>query len=249
MKSRLSRILLLCLLFPAAAAAAETPACQVRVDDPDVSFPFEKLDRAALCRAAPIINEHTTHRIMPSFSTPVSKPMYDFMLDHMVLSSALARGLGLAKYRIAHAGTDSFQGDDGDGSEGLITLLYRDPGRRVYHMQGGHHGKVIPLITGEAIILIENRAKDGEQGRGEIETRITTYSKIDNSVIAALVKVFQPLLRSVVNDKLAQGFLVVHQLGERMAADPEEVYRQAEAIPEADKADIEALKALLKPRP
>jgi hypothetical protein len=196
---------------------------------------------------APVINDYTTHRVMPSFSTPIPGPVYDFMLDHMTLASALARNLGLAEYRITRAGANAFQGDDGQGSEGLITLLYRDTTRRVYHMQGSHHGQVIPLITGEAVILLTYHVKAGADGREQVETRITTYSRIDNPVIAALVKIFQPILRGVVNDKLAHGFLVVHSLGELMAADPERVYRQAEAIQDADKGDMAALRALLVP--
>jgi len=108
-------------------------------------------------------------------------------------------------------------------------------------------GQVIPLITGEAIILMNYYVRIGADGWEQVETRITTYSRIDNPVIAALVKVFQPLLRNVVNDKLAQGFLAVHSLGELLAADPEQVYRQAEAVSDADKADMEALRALLLP--
>ena len=169
------------------------------------------------------------------------------MLDHMALSSALARKLGLAEYRITRVGATTFQGDDGQGSEGLITLLYQDSTRRLYHMKGNHHGKVIPMITGEAIILMDYHVKTGADGREQVETRITSYSRIDNPVIALLVKIFQPFLRSVVNDKVAQGFLAVHSLGELMAADPEQVYRQAEAVSDADKADMDALRVLLLP--
>ena len=222
-------------------------ACDVRVDDPEVVFPFEKMDRPSRCLVAPIINDSTTHRILPPYSTPIPKPVYDFMLDHMVLSSALARKLGLVDYRITHVGPAVFHGNDNAGSEGLITLLYQDTTRRVYHMKGSHHGKVVPLITGEAVILLTYHGKAGADGREQIETRITTYSRVDNPVIATLVKVFQPFLRSVVNDKLAQGFLAVHSLGELMAAEPELVFRQAEAVTDADKADMEALKALLLP--
>lgn len=228
-------------------AAEGARACDVRVDDPEAVFPLEKMDRPALCLMAPVVNDYTTHRSMPPYSTPIPKAVYDFMLDHMVLSSALARKLGLAEYRVMRVGSASFQGDDGQGSEGLITLLYQGTTQRVYHMKGNHHGKVIPLITGEAVILMNYHVRIGADGREQVETRITTYSRIDNPVIAALVKVFQPLLRIVVNDKLAQGFLTVHSLGELMAADPEQVYRQAEAVSDADKADMEALRALLLP--
>lgn len=228
-------------------SAVGAVACDVRLDDPEAVFPLEKMDRPALCRMAPIVNDYTTHRTIPSFHTPIAKAVYDFMLDHMVLSSALARTLGLAGYRITRVGPAAFQGDDGQGSEGLITLLYQDTTRRVYHIQGSHHGRVIPLITGEAVILLNYHVRVGADGREQVETRITSYSRIDNPVIAALVKVFQPILRSVVNDKLVQGFLVVHNLGELMAADPEQVYRLAEAVSDADKTDMDALRALLLP--
>ena len=225
----------------------EARACDVRVDDPAVVFPLDKMDRPALCLMAPVVNDYTTHRIMPAYSTPIPKATYDFMLDHMALSSALARKLGLADYRITRLGPTAFHGNDNEGSEGVITLLYQDATRRLYHMKGNHHGKVIPIITGEAIILMDYHVKAGADGREQVETRITSYSRIDNAFIAALVKIFQPFLRGVVNDKLAQGFLVVHRLGELMGADPEQVYRQAEAVPDADKADMDALRALVLP--
>lgn len=227
--------------------SADARACDVRVDDPEVVLPLEKMDRPALCRMAPVINDYTTHRILPPYSTPIPKPVYDFMLDHMVLSSALARKLGLVDYRITHVGPAAFHGNDNAGSEGVITLLYRDSTRRVYHMQGHHHGRIIPQITGEAVILMDYHVKAGADGREQVETRIMSYSRIDNPVIAVLVKIFQPFLRSVVNDKLSQGFLAVHTLGELMAVDPERVYRQAESVSDADKADMEALRALLLP--
>ena len=219
----------------------------MRVDDPAGLFPLDKMDRPALCLMAPVVNDYTTHRTMPAYATPIPKPVYDFMLDHMALSSALARKLGLADYRVTRLGPAAFHGNDNEGSEGVITLLYRDATRRLYHMKGTHHGKVIPNITGEAIILMDYHVKTGADGREQVETRITSYSRIDNPVIASLVKIFQPFLRSVVNDKLAQGFLAVHSLGELMAADPHLVYRQAEAVSDTDMTDMEALRALLLP--
>ncbi len=228
-------------------SATAARACDVRVDDPEVVFPLDKMDRPALCRMAPIINDYTTHRIIPSFQTPIPKPVYDFMLDHMVLSSALARRLGLAEYRIKRVGPAAFHGDDNQGAEGVVTLLYRDTTRRVYHMKGSHHGKFIPQISGEAVILLNYHVKTGADGREQVETRIATYSRIDNPVIATLVRLFHPLLRRVVNDKLAQGFLAVHSLGELMAADPEQVYRQAKTVSDADKTDMDALRGVLLP--
>ena len=205
------------------------------------------MDRQTRCRLADVVNDYTTHRILPTFRTPIQQSVHDFILDHPVLAATLARRLELASYRVARVGPNAFQGDDGRGTEGLIELLYRDPAQRVYHMRGSHRGRVFPAITGQAIVLLNYRAGIGGDGRESVETRITTYSRLDNPILAAVVRALQPILRHLVNEKVAEGFWAAHRLGELMAAEPERVSREAEAITEADKSDVEALQALLRP--
>lgn len=243
----ISRFIRPTLLFLFLLAPMEGLACVVRVDNPEVVFPVEKMDRQVLCRVAAVVNDYTTHRRIPPILTPIQKSMYDFLVDHPVLTSVLVRNLELAGYRITRAGPNVLHGDDGLGAEGLIMLLYQDTTRRIYHIQGSHRGRLFPEITGEAIVMLNYRAKAGADGREYVETRITTYSKLDNPVLATLVKFLQPVLRGVVSEKLSNAFIVVHRLGELMAVDPERVYRQVETAPDVGAADAEALRALLLP--
>ena len=241
-----------CVLGAAASllfvqSAGEGFACAVNVDNPEVVFPVEKMEPQALCRLAAVVNDYTTHRVMPPILTPIQKPVYDFLVDHPVLTSFLVRQLDLAGYRITRAGPAALHGDDGQGAVGLITILYQDTTRRVYHMEGSHRGRLFPEITGKAIVMLNYHAKSQADGREYVETRITTYSRLDNPILATLVKVLQPILRGVVNEKLTNAFIVVHRLGELMAVDPERVYRQVETAPDVDTADVEALRALLLP--
>jgi hypothetical protein len=228
-------------------SSGEGRACQVLVDDPEVVFPVDKMDRQTLCVLAGVVNDHTTSRVMPPILTPIQKPVFDFLLDHMILTAALVRKLALGEYRIRRIGAQTFQGEDGLGAEAVFLLIYQDPTRRVYHIHGKHQGKVIPLITGEAIVMLTCHAKLGADGKEHVETRIVAYSRLDNAVLATLVKVFEPLLRGVVNDKLTTPFITVHRLGKFIARDAESVYRQVESVSDADKADMEALRALLLP--
>ncbi len=236
------------VLVVATAVRADIPACTVQVDDPEVVFPVEQMEHPALCRVASVVNDYTTHRTVPAIQTPIQKPVYDFLLDHPVLTAVLARNLALGGYRIARIGPDTFHGDDGQGAEGVFTLLYRDTMRRVYHVQGSHRGRLFPLLTGEAIVMLHDHARTGAEGQASVETRMTVYSRIENPVLAMLVKVLQPILRRVVSDKLTNAFLVVHRLGEVIAGDPELVTRLVEATPELDPAEVAALKGMLSHR-
>ena len=224
-------------------------ACEVHVGDQEVGFPLDKMERQALCRLAGVVNDPTTSHVNPPVVTPVRKAIYDFLLDHMVLTAALVRQLALGDYRVHQVGTQGFFGDDGQGSEALFDLLYLAPTQRVYHVQGSHHGKVFSLVTGEAIVLLTSQTRSGNSGKESVETQMAVYSRLDNPVLATLVKVLQPLLRGAINEKLAGPFLAVHRLGELIAADPELVYKQAETISELDKAEVDALRALLFPSP
>ena len=222
-------------------------ACELHIDDLGLGFPLDKMDRLARCRLAGVVNDPTTSHVNPPVLTPIRKPVYDFLLDHMVLTAALVRQLALGDYRVQRVGAQGFHGEDGQGSEALCDLLYRAPTQRIYHIQGRHHGKVISLITGEAIIMLVSQARGGSDGKEAVETRMAVYSRLDNPMLAMLVKVLQPFLRGVINEKLAGPFLAVHRLGELIAADPEQVSRQADTISELDKAELDTLRDLLLP--
>jgi hypothetical protein len=223
--------------------------CGFHSDDVGRIFPLDKMERHALCLLAGVVDDPTTSHVNPPVLIPVRKPVYDFLLDHAVLSAALVRQFALGEYRVQRVGAQGFYGVDGQGAEALFDLLYRDSTLRVYYIQGNYHGKVFPLITGEAIVLLTSQTRSGNDGKASLETRLRVYSRLDNPMLATLVKVLQPFLRDVINGKLVGPFLAVQRLGEVIAADPEQVSRQAETISEVEKADVEALKALLSPSP
>jgi len=221
--------------------------CELHINDLERSFPLDRMERHALCRLAGVVNDATTSHVNPPVLTPIRKPVYDFLLDHVVLTAALVRTLGIGQYTVKRVGAQGFQGDDGLGSEALVDLLHQNSTQRVYHIQGTYHGKVLLPITGEAIVMLTSQTRTGSDGEESIESRMVVYSRLDNPMLATLVKVLQPFLRGVINGKLAGPFLAVHRLGELIAANPEKVYRQAETISELDKTELDALRVLLLP--
>src|SRR4029077_13287054 len=132
----------------------------------------------------------------------------------------------LGTYRLTQVGSATFQGEDGEGAEGTVTLLYQDAGRRIYHLKGSQRGYLFSPITGEGIAMLDYHLKVGSDGREVVETRVTVYSKLDNVFLATLVRVLRPVLQRLVNGKLTRAVDVVHQLGKVIATEPERVLRQ-----------------------
>src|SRR5205085_9383474 len=144
--------------------------------------------------------------------------------------------------RLASTGPDTYQGEDGQGGEGLITVLYQDAARRVYHIKGSQRAALFPVVTGAAVVMLNYGPKVHSDGREHVENRIVIYSKLDNPYLATLVQVLRPVLQRMVNNRLTAAVLVVHRLGEAIAADPDRVYREADAVTEGEKKDAEAFR-------
>src|SRR5438132_8384149 len=155
MKSCLSWLLAcLSLLAISVAWPSAGQACTVTLDLPDVVFPLEKMNRGAVCSVAEVVNDYTTYQLVPSVQVPIPKLLYDFLLDHPALTSNAVRYYKFGGYIVNEVSATVFTGEDREGGEATVTLLYRDMTRRVYHLRGSQRGYIIPLITGTGIVML-----------------------------------------------------------------------------------------------
>jgi hypothetical protein len=245
MKSLSSFLACLSLVAISAAWPSAVLACTVTLDLPDVVFPLEKMNNGAVCSVAEVVNDYTTYQLVPSVHVPIQKPLYDFLLDHPALTSNAVRYYRFGGYVVREVSATVFTGEDREGGEATVTLLYQDTTRRVYHMRGSQRGYVIP-ITGTGLVMLSYETRLGTDGREGVETRVTVFSRLDNRFLANLVKLLRPILQGVINNKLTKGVKTVNRLTEFLAREPEEVRREADQFA-MDAGQAQAFRALLLP--
>jgi hypothetical protein len=221
-------------------------SCAITLSHPDVRFPIEKMEPAAVCRVAEVVNDYTTYQILPSVQVPISKALYDFLLDHPPLTSEIVTGMEIGNYHVITLQPGLYHGKDNEGGEAVLALLYQDGSQRVYHLKGSQSGYFIP-ITGAGVVMLTYHTKPAPDGREVVETKVTVYTRLDNRFLATVVKVLRPLLQRVVNRKLTKGVKTVHRMGDVLSKEPDRVLRQLDQIPGGDPQEIQALRALLLP--
>jgi hypothetical protein len=209
-----------------------------------VDFPVQNLDSAAVCRIADVVNDYTTFELLPSVDVPIQKALYDFLLDHPPLTSSIVRHYNFGNYRVAQISPTIFAGQDNEGGEATLTLLYGDDKRRVYHLKGSQRGYLYPLITGSGIVMLTYHSKLSRDGRESIDTQVVVFSRLDNRFLARLVKVLRPILQRIINNKLTKGVRTVHRVTEYLATDPEQVIKDIGMFT-SDPAEAEAFRTLL----
>ena len=147
------------------SSPARSETCELSSQHEGVIFPVEKLDPEWACRLQPIINHYTTVSKVGPRRTDFSESLYRQLLDRPPLAAALINRLNLGLYKSEARGPDRFWGYDGEGTEGVVQLVYQDRTSRIYYLEGSHESRLLPNLAGKAVVLAED-------GSGERPRRI-----------------------------------------------------------------------------
>ena len=141
----------------ASAGYGRSEACTLSPDHAGLTFPVERVDPVWTCRLQAIIQSYTTESKVGPIRTALSESMYRHLLDHPPFTADLIRRLHLGLYRSEARGPGRFWGDDGEGTKGIVELVYEDPTSRIYFLEGTHESRLLASRDGESGRLSQDR--------------------------------------------------------------------------------------------
>lgn len=231
------RIILFLALLGAAPALTATSQ--------NLSVPLDALGERAREKVEALLQDHTLKRT-PVLEHPIlNRSIHQFLLDRPDVGAALTRILGIGKYTMTRVGKEHFHGSDGEGAEGDLDILYRDEAHRVYFMKGLNKGAVT-TVRGKAIILQEFEYRTTDEGENRVESRLTIYARVENPLLALLLKIFAPFIGRLVDNKITKAQGAVQEVSEAMVHDPQETYRRIKESDELASEDLTMLRQLMK---
>ena len=221
-------------------------SCELASQHAGVSFPVERIEDAWRCRVQPIVEEFTTANKIGPVRTPLAETLYVYLLDRPPTAAALVNRLDLGLYKAEVRGPNRYWGDDGEGTVGLVELIYRDRSYRVYYLEGIHDSPLLPHVTGKAVVFLQMApVTDAVTGQEAVETTLVTYTRLDNRFVASLVSLLRPLVGRTVARKLTKGVDAVSKLGVEMHRHPERVLFEATDPPPLPPEDVAFLTQVL----
>lgn len=227
------------------AIAVRSETCTLSPHHAGMVFPVERVDRHWTCRLQSVIDGYTTVSTVGPIRTALPESMYQYLLDHPPVASALIERLKLGLYKSEERGTDRFWGHDGEGTEGIVQLVYKDRTSRLYYLEGSHNSRLLPDVTGKAVVLIRMNQVTELNGADAMDSTVVSYTKLDNRILSGLVSLLRPLIGGVVTGKLRKGVETVNRLGLVMREHPERVLFEATALPALSDRDAVFLKEAL----
>jgi len=226
---------------------AET--CTLSPDHAGLTFPVERVDPAWACRLQGIIQSYTTESKVGPIRAALSESMYQHLLDHPPFTAALIRRLNLGRYQSESRGPGRFWGDDGAGTKGIVELVYEDPTSRIYFLEGTHESRLLPHVTGKAVVFLGISVMRDASGNEATDSTLVAYTKLDNWFLAGVVSLLHPLVDKIVTSRLQRGVETVNRLGVAMRQDPQRVLSEAAKPPSLPEAQVTFLKNALSTDP
>ncbi len=227
------------------SSSAQSEACVLPPEHAGLTFPIEKLDPDWACRLHAVVGNYTTTSKVGPLRTDFPESLYRHLLDRPPLAAALINRLGLGLYKSEARGPGRFWGHDGEGTEGIVELVYEDRTARIYYLEGSHDSRLLPNIAGKAVVFLKMNPVKGANGREAMDSTMVSYTKLDNRILSTLVSVLQPIVGGTVRRKLRKGVDTVNRLSDVMRQYPDRVLFEAIDPPAFPDDDVAFLKQAL----
>jgi len=228
-----------------AAVSSETghtETCALSPYHGGVTFPVETVQSNWTCRLQEVLDNSVVLSSIGPIKVALAESLYHYLLDRPPLAAELIKRLDLGLYESKTRGSDQFWGDDGEGTKGIVQLVYQDSTSRVYYLEGSHDNRFLPSITGKAVVFLRMNPVREPAGMESMNNTVVAYTKLDNRFFSAVASVLRPLVESIVTRKLRKAIETVNQLGLVMRQHPERVLSEAAASPAFADADVAFLK-------
>jgi hypothetical protein len=242
----LSLIVVIGLSTTIHSSQAQSETCSLPSQHAGVTFPIEKVDPDWTCRLQAIVGDYTIANRLGPIRIGLPESLYRNLLDRPPLAAALINRLELGLYKSEKRGPGRFWGHDGEGTEGIVQLVYEDRTSRIYYLEGSYDSRLLPHMVGKAVVFLRMNSLNDANGLEAMDSTMVSYTKLDNRILSGLVSLLRPLIEGTVTRKLDKGVETVNRLSHLMRQHPDRVLFEAMDPPALPDDDVAFLKQALE---
>ncbi len=211
------------------------------------ALPLNRLAAPELARARKVLADISLYRELPTLAFPVHPEVYEFFAAHPDVAVSIWRVMGISKFEMWQTDRWQYEADAGDGTTGIIDVLYKDRGQALVVCDGVFTSPLLskPLEAHALLHLKFNfvRTRDGET---YVKHHVTMFAAFPSQAVGAAAKVISPVSNMIIDRNFEEISLFLHMMSLAMARQPgwmEQVARRMEGVLDERRVELRKLTA------
>lgn len=231
----------------------ETPAVEAHVQVKGTSsdkvkkaaiseLPLDKLTPQNLARVQSVLDEVGYFRRLPTTVFAADPDVYQFFIRYPDVAVSIWRVMGISEMKMTQTGPNEYEGDSGDGSTGIIDVLYRGPEENLLICEGQYQSPILKKpIKARSLVLLKTSFLKETDGTIYVTHRADMYVAFPSQTVETVAKVLSPVTGAMADRTFTEMSLFLRMMSLAMTRRPtwvDQIAGQLEGVVEIRKQQL-----------
>jgi hypothetical protein len=185
------------------------------------ALPLNRLTPTGRRRAEGILSNLSMFRAMPAVRIEVDHEAYRYFVEHPDVAVSIWRALDVSKCQLWQTGPDSYETDIGDGSVGILDVLYRGDRDHLVIGEGEFKSPLLPKpIRAAGLLHLHTEYVTRVDGQTEAICRGNLFVTFPSQTVETAAKVISPMTNMVIDRNFEEISLFAHMMTLAMRTQP-----------------------------
>jgi len=205
-------------------------------------LPLQRLSPEARQMASRVVDNVSLHRRLPVVDCDADPRIVQYFLLHPDVAVAIWHVMDVTQMQLKPLGGNRYLSDAGDGTQGVITVLYSDAREQLIHCEGLFKSPVLPRPI-QAAALMHFQAAYPQAGRGATCTqcKLDVFVAFPSTTVETAARVIAPVSHRIADRNFEEVAMFIRMMHLAMTRQPGWVEQVASRLAEVPAASRERL--------
>ncbi len=198
-------------------------------------IPVSKLNEEAQRKVLSVLERPSIYRRLPTKTVDCDPEMFVFMVRNPEVVVNIWEIMGISQMTAERTGPFSWKGDDGQGTQSNIELVYGTDETHLVYGEGFYEGPLLKRkVSGRCVMLLRSGYGMGGDNRAQVSNKLDVFIAIDNVGAELIAKTLQPLVGSTADTNFTEAARFLGKLSQTAEQNAEGMPRLAAKLNRCD---------------
>ena len=186
------------------------------------AIPLDKMTVENRAKASGVLESISLFRTLPAFSFEVDPQVYNFFVAHPDVAVSIWKVLGISQFQMWQTGPTNYEADAGDGTVGVIDLLYQNESQQIIFCEGVYQSPISKdPIKAKALMRLTSNFQKTRDGRIIVAHSLDMFVSFPSTTVETIAKIISPVSNMILDNNFREVSLFVHMMWQAMKHRPD----------------------------